>query len=94
MCDVLRGSSSSSIGQLTRRDGEVRAGPELLRVSHFVAAHVAVELDPVLLVGCTRAGPRRWVELFVAFVLARVTGVCWVFVSQHVSEDGEEDADK
>lgn len=48
-----------------------------LGVVASLAARLAGEVNPLVLVGGTRAGPRGGVELFVPDVVASVAGVCF-----------------
>lgn len=57
-------------------DGDVGASPELLWVVSIFTAHQLYGLDPILLVGSTRAWPEWRIEVVVARVLASDTGVC------------------
>ena len=64
---------------LTASNAKVGAGPELFRVAAPLAAGLAGEINPLILIGGAGAGPRRRVELFVTDVVASVAGVFWKF---------------
>ncbi len=67
---------------LTTLDADVRAVPELFADQPTLGTTVReVHVDPVGLVRCTLAGPRRGVELVVAGVLAPVSSDCCSIVA-------------